>query len=552
VKRSRAPGESRKERGWGAIVALVFATGCDLVQGLGAAGDAIFPEDPTHVEAPGSRLVAGEFSTLDFAGIWLGPGAIGFKLLARTTHPGDESLSVIGFTDGRVCRVDHVGAYRASTIAASGEVMLSYLDGPGPRGTLRFVDSECAALPAVVSDAALPSATLADGRRLVFAGDDLVLVDAVSGVSEPLESAVERVATNSGGPYLVQADGRLAVYDDDWQLISRYGEGVVSFGYLGASSRIVFEDAHGIWSTTRTGAPASPIATTACDLGFSSLQPYHLMYRIPCEGGRTVAVSFGSVETLDLGFDIDPRHAKFWRQGVPTEPRLRVAHFRDFDEGTDTGTLLLRSENGADLVLGERAAPEWIRPSASGNDGFALLNVQGEVGDFVHFDLSGTVRVLAERALRDNDGFGMLVNFDGEVGDMGGVTGDGAFSVVLSRVPRYYTYANRDLTIAAVVDEYDGHTGTLSRVIGTYDERETVATRVLHPHHGFIEALFPGMAWIRSDGSADTGTLEYQNTTLVYTATVSEGVASFLPTTEGLIYSVPRGKGAGVWFADAK
>jgi hypothetical protein len=549
---ARGDGMRRARAPWlVALVALIVATGCDLVQGLGAAGNAIFPEDPTHVEAPGSLLAAGNFSNLDFAGIWLGPGAIGFKLLARTARSGDDSLSVIGFTDGRVCRVENVGAYVASTIAAPGEVMLAYLDGPGPRGTLRFVDSDCVVLPAVVPDATLSSATLADGRRILLAGEALVLVDAASGVIEPLELPVERVATRSGGPYLVQADGKLAVYDDDWQLVSRYGEGVVSFGYL--ASTIVFEDAHGIWSVPPTGGQANSIAPTACDLGFSSLQPVYLIYRLPCEGGRTVAQAMGSVEMLELGPDIDPRHAEFWKEARPIDPPLRVAHFRDFDEDTRTGTLLLRVD-GSDLTLGEHAAPEWIRPSQSGNEGFALLNVDGDVGDFVQFDITGNVRVFAERAVRENDGIGMLVHFDGAVGDMGIVTGDGAFTVLLPRVPRenYNYYSNPDLRNAAVFNEFDGHTGTLSLFATTYDDLETVATRVIHPHHGFIESLFPGVAWIRSDGSADTGTLEYRNTRLVYTATVSEGVESFLPTTEGLIYAVPRGKGAGVWFADAK
>jgi hypothetical protein len=537
----------------GAVLALAFATGCDLVDGLGAAGDAIFPEQPTHVNAPGSRLAVGNFSDLDSAGIWLGPGTVGFKLLARTARSGDDSLSVIGFTDGRVCRVEQVGAYRPSPISGPGEVMLSYLDGPGPRGTLRFADSDCTVLPAVVPDAVLSSATLADGRRVVVAGDDLVLVNPPSGIVEILETDVVRVATRSGGPYLVQAGDHLSVYDDDWQLVSRYGEGVVSCGYHAASSRVVFEDAHGIWVAAPAGGPASSIAPTACDLGFSSWQPLHLMYRLPCAGGRTVAFGIGTVDTLELGRDIDPRHAEFWTEGSPADSRLWVAHLRDFDAAAGTGTLLLRSDDGRDVTLGERAAPEWIRPSEGGKRGFALLNVDGEVGDFVHFDTTGGVRVVAERVLRDNDELGMLVNFDGEVGDVGSVSATGDFTLLLSRVPRdNYTYANRDLTIGAVIDDFDGHTGTLSRFTTTFDELETVATRVLHPHHGFIEALFPGMAWIRADRGGATGTLEYQNTSLVYTATVSEGVASFLPTTEGLIYSVPHGDSAGIWFADAR
>jgi hypothetical protein len=536
----------------GAALALAGATGCDIIQGLGNAGRAIFPEDATYVDAPGSRLAAGNYAGLDFAGVWLGRGTIGFKLLARSVTPGDDSLAVIGFTDGSVCHVDHVGAYRSSSVAGSGEVMLAYLDGPGPRGTLRFADPDCQLLPAVVPDAALSSATMADGRRIVVSGNDLVLVDAAGGAIEPFEPDVERVLTRSDGPYLVQAGGRLSVYDEDWRLQARLGEGVTDFGYMAFSSRIIFEDQAGIW-TASAGGDVLPVRPGACGLGFSAWQPLFITFQWPCGEGNAVAHRPDQVETLDLGPDIDSRHAEFWMEGAAPNRKLWVAHFRDFDEAEALGTLLLRSEDGRDVVLGERAAPEWINPSSSGSEGFALLNVHDGVGDFARFDTSGSVRVLADRALRSNDGIGMIAHFDGVAGDMGGIDDLGRFIVMLPRVPRDgYTYLNQDVTACATLNDFDGRTGTLSRCTKSFMVRTPVATRVLHPHHGFIDSIFPGMAWIRADAGGDTGTLEYDNSDLVYTATVSEGVASFLQTTEGLVYSVPHGAGAGVWFAEAK
>lgn len=539
-------------RGAVVVLALAGTTGCDIVQGLSDAGAAIFPDDPTHVDAPGSLLAAGSFADLDFAGVWLGKGTIGFKLLARSPSADDDSLSVIGFTDGSVCRIERVGAYRSSYVAGPGEAMLAYLDGPGPRGTLRFADPDCRPLPAVVPDAALSSATLRDGRRLVLSGRDLLLVNAETGDVEPFETEVERVLTRSGGPFLVHAAGKLAVYDDEWRLLARHGEDVVTFGYLAFTSRVVFEDANGI-SVAFVGRDPTPVAPNACDLGFSSWQRLFVTFRMPCSGGHAVAYSPDRIETVDLGPDIDARHVEFWTEGAVPNQKLWVAHFRDFDAEQGVGTLLLRSEDGRDVTLGERAAPEWINPSATGKRGLALVNVDGEVGDLVRFDTSGGVRVVVDRALRQTDSVGMIAHFDGVAGDMGDMGNGDRFTVLLPRVPRdLYTYVNQGLSVGATFNDFDGHTGTLSRFTSSYLERETVATRVLHPRHGFIEALFPGMAWIRADGAAATGTLEYQNTELLYTATVSDGVASFLPTTEGLIYSVPYGERAGVWFAEAK
>jgi hypothetical protein len=544
---------SGRRPAFSASLALVGATGCDIVQGLGDAGKAIFPDRPTYLNTPGTRLAAGSYSTLDFSGVWLGHHTIGFKLLARSVDPGDDSLAVIGFTDGRVCKVEHVGAYRSSSLAGAGEVMLSYLDGAGPRGTLRFADPECQPLPAVVPDAALSSAVMADGRRLVVSGEDLVLVDAAAGVIEPFEPAVERIMTRANGPFLIQAGGHLSVYDDDWNLLHRHGKGVVRSGYVAYSSRIVFEDENGISVASPAGA-AALIARGACGLGFSSWQPLFVTYRQPCDGGPTVALQPDSLESVELGRGVNPEHAEFWRSGIAPNQALWVAHYRDFDDDTEVGTLLLRSEDGRDLVLGARAAPEWLNPSAGGTEGFTLVDVDGEVGDLVRFDTSGAVRVVVERALRHQVGVGLIANFDGIAGDLGGLDFEGRFRTMLERVPRtMHAYVNHDATVGAAFAGFDGRAGTLSRVTSTYEERVTVATRVLHPHHGFIDSLFPGMAWIRADeDGGDTGTLEYQNTDLVYTATVSEGVASFLPTTEGLIYAVPRGAGAGVWFAEGK
>jgi hypothetical protein len=428
--------------------------------------------------------------------------------------------------------------------------MLVYLDGPGPRGTLRFADPDCEILPAVLPDASLSSATMPDDRRIVVSGDDLVIVDAAAGAIEPFEPNVERVLTRANGPFLVQADGHLSVYDDHWRLQQRYGEGVIRFGYI--ASRVVFEDTNGIWVAS-PGVAANLVAPGACELGFSLWQPLFFTFRKPCTDGTTVAVRPDLVETVQLGHGVSSAHAEFWMEGTGGDQALWVAYYRDFDDEQGVGTLVLRAEDGSEQVLGERAAPEWLSLLGSGTAGFTLVNVDGDVGDYVRFETSGDVRLVAERTLRSNDGVGTIVHFDGVAGDMGNVNDGGGFQVLLERVPRdVYTYVNRDISVGAGFHDFDGRSGTLSRFTRSFLELETVATGVLHPHHGFIDTLFPGMAWIRAEGGADTGTLEYQNTELVYTATVSRGVAAFLPTTEGLIYSVPRGAGAGVWFAEAK
>ena len=66
----------------------------------------------------------------------------------------------------------------------------------------------------------------------------------------------------------------------------------------------------------------------------------------------------------------------------------------------------------------------------------------------------------------------------------------------------------------------------------------------------------PGFAYIGNyDAKALTGTLFVQNVDLDSTLTVAHGVSDFVATNyplPGILYTVPTGTNAGIWFARAK
>jgi hypothetical protein len=79
-----------------------------------------------------------------------------------------------------------------------------------------------------------------------------------------------------------------------------------------------------------------------------------------------------------------------------------------------------------------------------------------------------------------------------------------------------------------------------------------VAHGVHVTRNGFMNDL-PGLVYFTHfDLATRTGTLEYSNAELGFSATVSEGAADYVQPGTGLLYSVPYGEGAGIWLARAK
>jgi hypothetical protein len=86
------------------------------------------------------------------------------------------------------------------------------------------------------------------------------------------------------------------------------------------------------------------------------------------------------------------------------------------------------------------------------------------------------------------------------------------------------------------------------RTLGPPPKLEVIARDVLWDGRTRFVPAVPAIGYFTHyDEPSDTGRLDYRNLELQFTATVSEGVADYLSTPGGLIYSVPYGDGAGIW-----
>jgi hypothetical protein len=218
-------------------------------------------------------------------------------------------------------------------------------------------------------------------------------------------------------------------------------------------------------------------------------------------------------------------------------------------------SLVVRSPAGDEFVLGQTTRLDRTTLDDEGEYGLAVLDASNNVGRLVRWQLDGTVETIATNVyLNSGD---LIVNWNGAVGDRARLDSDGELEILLERVPsRDYDYQDQTREWRALFHDSDGVTGTLSLDSSgsrTFANKRVIARRVRHPRHQFLDVVLPGIAYVSNyDLESDTGTLEYNNLELGFRGIISEGVSDFIPSGNGMLYSVPFGEAAGVWIARAQ
>ncbi len=243
------------------------------------------------------------------------------------------------------------------------------------------------------------------------------------------------------------------------------------------------------------------------------------------------------------------------------------------DPDTGLGTLIMRTPDLAEHLLGERASFDHLVVIRSGTAtyGYALVDVDVssgvKAGRYVHWQGDGSTQTLALSALYGGAG-DIILNPTGRVGDFALPTMNG-LQVVAQQAPyhslRFSDRSNR--WTALFSDSADGRTATLSITTNNLDfwaaaqalgpmpvtQLTPIARRVSAESRAqFVQSL-PGIAYLTNyDVDHSTGRLDYRNLDLGFTATVSEGVSDFVGSLDSIIYAVPLGNGAGIWAVRAR
>lgn len=533
--------------------------GCDVVQGFQDAGTALFPQQSTHLATPALRLVEGGYSSVGLA------AGKELSVLARPTE--GSSLVVMRFANPKPCEIPDVGRYVASRNPNRAEAGIAYFHDDATIGTLHFADTSCRVFDFEIENAHLPVGET-ERSIIVWAAGDLLEVDPAEGKRTTLAPTVDRVITRAfGGRTLIRSEGQLEVFGSDWKSQGRFGKDVGSV--IRTNTGVLFVDATGLHrlSASADGKTQSKeIAKDVCGLGMRD-DNWATFYS-PCAEGRLHALQEPSGRLFELELNADPQYLRLVpdRGGQdPTTDPFWFVYLRDVE--STLGTFLVKGPDGVEHEIGKRATLDHLGMLGTGEEtyGYALVNVENSVGEYLHWNAQGETHSLAQNVYAPASR--LLVDWDGSLGKLAAVSGD-RLRVLAERVPGdgfEFTDASGEWTV--LFHDWNGESGRLSRFSGTLNGLDATPPQApfaapelteVAPSVGFytttsLSALLPGTVFLADyDATKGTGRLSYENAELRFNATVDNGVSSYLVTAGYLLYAIPYGKDRGIWLATGK
>ena len=549
-----------------AALASLLLLGCDIVQGYQAAGDTLFPEQSTHLAAPGIRVASGQYREL---GLVAGSE---IYLLARPADDDSGKLFVLPYLKPEPCEIPGVVRFAATQEPSRAAALFSYFHEDTRRGTLHFADTNCRRYDLTFEDARLPIAET-QTSLVVWAGTDLWLATPETGSAERLAEGVEQIVRNVlGQHFAVKAGGRLIVFDAAWQEQGRFGEEV---GTMVRQARsLYFEDAAGVHRLAADASDSALLADTldvahACSLG--SQDGTWVALRSPCVDGKLAVVHEPSARVFTLPFDAEPTQLRLLPAlGSPgRDPLLDPFWFlylRSEGEGAED-TLFVRTPAGAEHALGAHATLQHSRlvESESEAHGYALVDVEGETGRYLWWNEAGQIKELAADAMWRPDR--LIIDYDGIVGKVAVASGD-RLEVLAEGVPwQAFEYQDNARDWTVLFHDMQQGFGRLSVMPNGLDQLEAtpasapltmpslseVTSDAVMFGTAAMNELLSGVLYLSSyDLTTRTGRLDYRNLELRFTATVSGGVSDYIVLSDEILYSVPYGDNAGIWLVQGK
>nr|PZN26750.1 MAG: hypothetical protein DIU78_06860 [Pseudomonadota bacterium] len=552
-----------------ALAAAVALCGCDIVQGFQDAGDALFPEERTHLNAPGLHLARGNYRHLRFA--------IGTELylLARSPEGDPFTLYSMLYANPKPCAIPNVANFQTSFGTYEGPALIAYFGSDTGNATLRFADASCRAYPFTVDTPSFPVAETTRGfvvpARVVEDDTErvgLLLVDPVSERREQLAIDVEGVWPNTfAGHHLVKAQGKALIFAPDWTLLGAFG---TTFDRaVAGSNALLVQDVNGIHRVTLDGA-VKLVRQNACGL---AQRGSFVFFGAPCEqfalreDFRLYAYDDRTAHVSELPFRTWPWNVELRRARDANGNDPAVDPFWAFYLGLDDGALFVRTPSGETHEIGKASTLDRVELVDTSEDtyGYALVDITGDTGTFVHWTPDGTVRRLAERVLRHTSR--LVLDWDGVTGTLAAPVRD-TIVPVADKVPsRGFELVDRRRRWTVLFHDFDGISGRLSLLEGDLDAGKTlvpgaplpryslreIATNVGHFRSTFLDQVLPGILYMTDiDHEKGVGRVEYRNLELGFTALMSYGVSDFVVAPDEVLYTVPYGEGAGIWLVQAK
>jgi len=159
------------------------------------------------------------------------------------------------------------------------------------------------------------------------------------------------------------------------------------------------------------------------------------------------------------------------------------------------------------------------------------------------------------------DGDQVLSGFADAAGSLG-LLRQGTLQPIAKGVPEWALKSDRAGQNLAALHDFAGAVGRLmwSPTQGAALDPSALAwtelaTGVPRDQYAFLDSAtrLPGLAFIGDANASGQGRLQYFNFELEALGEINRGVSDFQPVGEppGILYTIPTGKNAGIWFADA-
>ncbi len=558
----------------GAILLILIAVGaagsaaCDLQANLTDLGDTLLDPDAALIDAPGRKLASGHYSRLELDGSL----ETGGWVLARRHDVDPEALAIVSFIGDGSCEVAPMQKFeRVSSridVALPGLVAVQQSADEQGMGRVSFVGFDCKERLEALPNAGLPSVlfprSAPRGLLTLTNESQLVLVDAVAGKVVDVASQVDVGRTESSYLWTLE-QGEAVVYASTLVETARFGQGVRELVVLGGSKApsAAYVDDTGLHLATVADGSTELVAEDAC--APASLGSQVIAYFSPCAERRLRLSVPGTLlqkeeERVDVEIASEvSSHAQalpFW-QGKDS----MLLYLTNSDANADDGTLHV-------VRLLEPDAAEAIEEDVSLRGGAIYVDWNGRSGRLVTPRYRSTngrsefveLQSVAERVAQVPGGSptssrGVLANFDGETGDLLDVDivdGQYASTVIAERVPVQNQAASPDGDIAFVGD-FDGSSGSVY-LIRKDEAPRVVAQKAIVGTLRFLEQP-KAVAFLAQSSEPGEALLRAWLLEAQLELQISEGVSEYreLPwPSPGLLYAIPGGERAGIWFAKAR
>ncbi len=548
-----------------------MVSGCDLAGNVEDLGNALVDPDSSLLDAPGRKLADGKYSNLELDGSLDKGGYV----LARRHDVEPESLAIISFVGDGQCEVSPVAAFqRVSSrvdVALPGLIAYHAERDANGKGDVNFIGFDCKPRLTPIASASLPDVPFPrnqpTGLLTLATNGELSLVDARN---DQLVSVASNVSNGRAeGKFLwTLEEGVAVVYDKELEEVASWGSNIRELVIRGGSqdpSAMLVDDEGLSFVTVATGEK-TPVSETGC--APVSLGTGIIGYLDPCES-RTLKLSIpGSYLLAD-----EERVTVTVADGVANHQAV-MASFQDGngvvlfltgEPGSVTGELHTAGLSGEEA---NATNDRMLAPNAFVSAGSIFLDWNGQSGQLVvpsYDDEADTLTIaelvdVAPNVAQMLGGTltsqrGILENFDGVVGDLSVVSSSGdtyETKKLASRVPVQDQTVEIETGDFAFVGDFDGTSGTAYLV---HDGKARAVGEKAFP--GTLRFLDNprAVAYLADNGKPGTAKLRAWLIDAELDLHVADRVTEYreLPwPSSGLLYAVPEGDAAGIWFAKAR